>query len=224
MGLLRYLFAFLHRLTDPQALNVLAGDLGWWLYAVLFAIVFCETGLVVFPFLPGDSLHFAIGALGAQGGSVNLYVMCPLLIVAAVAGNSVNYSIGLRMGPAVFRSENSRLLNKKHLAQAHAFYEKYGGKTIFLAQFVPIIRTFAPFIAGVGKMDYLKFAAYNVSGAITWVVLLMGAGRLFGGIPWVKRNFEMVIVAIILISVMPAVIEYLRGRIKAKREANPPTE
>jgi len=219
MGLLRGLFAFLHRLTDPQALNLMAADMGGWLYVILFTIVFCETGLVVFPFLPGDSLHFAIGAMGAQGSSINLFVIGPLLILAAVAGNTVNYSIGLRVGPAVFRGESSRLLNKKHLEEAHAFYEKYGGKTIFLAQFVPIIRTFAPFIAGVGKMNYFKFAAYNVSGAITWVTLLMGAGRLFGGIPWVKRNFEMVIVAIIVISVLPAVLEFLRGRAKGRREA-----
>jgi len=220
MAWLRSLLEFLHRLTDPQALNLMATDMGWWLYAILFAIIFCETGLVILPFLPGDSLLFAIGALGALPGTpINLYLVGFLLIVAAVVGDAVNYAIGQKMGPAVFHNDTGRFLNKKHLETAHAFYEKYGGKTIILARFVPIVRTFAPFVAGIGKMSYLKFAVYNVTGAIVWVVLLLGAGRVFGGIPWVKENFETVIIAIIVISVLPAVIEFLRARIKARKAA-----
>jgi membrane-associated protein len=218
MEKLRILFAFLQRVTNPQELNLMAGELGWWLYAILFTIIFCETGLVVLPFLPGDSLLFAIGALGAiHGTPINLSLMAILLIAAAVIGDAVNYSVGLRAGPAVFHSEKSRFLNKKHLAAAHAFYEKYGGKTIMLARFVPIVRTFAPFVAGIGKMSYLKFAIYNVTGAILWVVLLMGSGRLFGGIPWVRKNFEMVVVAIIFISILPMIIEFIRAKAKSKK-------
>ncbi len=219
MEKLRMLFTFLQRLTNPQELNVMAADLGGWLYVVLFAIIFCETGLVILPFLPGDSLLFAIGALGAiPGSSIHLPIMGVLLIVAAVIGDAVNYAIGLRLGPAVFLGETKRFLNKEHLQKAHDFYENYGGKTIILARFVPIIRTFAPFVAGIAKMSYPKFAIYNVAGAVIWVGLLMGAGRLFGGIPWVRKNFEMVIIAIIVISVLPAVIEFLRARAKAKAQ------
>ena len=212
---------FLRRLTNPQDLNVMAGDLGIWLYVILFAIVFCETGLVVMPFLPGDSLLFAIGALGAQPGTpINLWIMGLLLIVAAILGDALNYAIGLRVGPAVFHYEQSRWFKRKHLDAAHAFYEKYGGKTIILARFVPIVRTFAPFVAGIAKMSYVKFAIYNATGAILWVGLLMIAGRIFGGIEWVRAHFEMVIVAIIIISVMPAVIEFLRARLRAQNEAS----
>ncbi|MBP1629085.1 MAG: DedA protein, partial [Holophagaceae bacterium] len=171
---------------------------------------------VILPFLPGDSLLFAIGALGAIPGSpLNLWLVGLLLVVAAVLGDAVNYSIGARLGPAVFHSEGSRWLNKKHLMAAHEFYEKYGGKTIILARFVPIVRTFAPFVAGIGKMTYSHFALYNISGAVLWVGLVMAAGRVFGGIPWVKAHFEAVLVAIIVISVLPAVIEYFRSRRKA---------
>jgi membrane-associated protein len=213
MEKVRILIAFLQRLTNPQELNVMAADLGGWLYVILFAIIFCETGLVILPFLPGDSLLFALGALGAiPGTTIHLPILAALLTVAAVIGDAVNYSIGLRAGPAVFHSDQNRFLNKKHLQEAHEFYERYGGKTIILARFVPIIRTFAPFVAGIGKMSYPKFALYNIVGAVLWVGLMMGAGRLFGGIPWVRKNFELVIVAIILISVLPAVIEFLRSR------------
>jgi membrane-associated protein len=181
----------------------------------MFAIIFCETGLVILPFLPGDSLLFALGALGAIPGiPMNLWLMAGLLILAAILGDGVNYAIGRRLGPAVFRREDSRWLNRKHLEAAHAFYEKYGGKTIILARFVPIVRTFAPFVAGIGKMHYPHFALYNITGAILWVVFIMGAGRLFGGIPWVQRNFEAVIVAIIVISVLPAAFEFLKARRK----------
>jgi membrane-associated protein len=220
MHRLHELLSFLHRLTSPQDLNAMAGNMGAWLYVLLFAIIFCETGLVIMPFLPGDSLLFAIGALGAiPGSAINLPLLGFLLIVAAVLGDAVNYSVGLKLGPAVFHSESSRWLNKKHLMAAHEFYEKYGGKTIILARFVPIIRTFAPFVAGIGKMSYPKFALYNVTGAALWVGLMMMAGRLFGGIPWVTRNFEAVIIAIIIISVIPAVVEFFRARSRARKEA-----
>lgn len=213
---------FLRQLTDPDKLNLMAGDLGAWLYVLLFGIVFCETGLVILPFLPGDSLLFAVGALGSLPGTpINLVLMGVLLVVAAVLGDAVNYAIGLRLGPAVFHTESSRWLNRKHLAAAHEFYEKYGGKTIILARFVPIIRTFAPFVAGIGRMSYPKFALYNVTGAILWVGLMMAAGRLFGGISWVRANFETVIVAIVVISVLPGVIEFLRARARARREVAP---
>jgi membrane-associated protein len=217
MSLLHWMLDFLRRLTNPEALNLMAGQMDGWLYAILFIIVFCETGLVVLPFLPGDSLVFAIGALGALPGTpIKLWLMGILLTAAAVLGDAVNYSIGSRLGPAVFHSENGRWLNKKHLLAAHAFYEKYGGKTIILARFIPIVRTFAPFIAGIGKMTYAHFAIFNITGAILWVGIIMTAGRLFGGIPWVKTHFESVLVAIIVISLLPAVLGYLRSRVKGE--------
>jgi len=196
-------------------LNEWAGMLGPWLYVLLFLIIFCETGLVVTPFLPGDSLLFAVGALASiEGSPINLPGMAVLLCIAAVLGDAVNYAIGARVGPKVFSSDTSRLLNKDHLRQTHEFYERHGGKTIILARFIPIIRTFAPFIAGIGKMGYAHFALYNVTGGIAWVLSFLLAGYFFGEVPVVKRNFHIVIVAIIVISVMPAVIEYLRNRRK----------
>jgi len=222
MEFLRWMMSFLHRLTSPQDLNVMATNMGGWLYVLLFAIVFCETGLVILPFLPGDSLLFALGALGALPGSpINLPLISLLLIIAAVLGDAVNYSIGARLGPAVFHENRGRWLNRKHLQTAHEFYERHGGKTIILARFVPIVRTFAPFVAGIGKMSYPRFALYNVTGAILWVGLLVAAGRIFGGIPWVQRNFETVLIAIVLISVLPAVIEFMKARARARKSAAP---
>ena len=190
-----------------------AGVLGPWLYALLFLIVFCETGLVVTPFLPGDSLLFAAGALCAVDGSpLELPVVAALLIVAAVTGDALNYSIGSYLGPAVFTSEHSRLLNRRHLIRTQNFYARHGGKTIFLARFVPIVRTFAPFVAGIGQMSYRYFATWNVTGAVVWVLSFLVAGYAFGQIPTVKRNFHVVIVAIIVISVMPIVFEWVRAR------------
>jgi membrane-associated protein len=201
---------FLHL---DQHLNEWAVVLGPWLYLVLFLIVFCETGLVVTPFLPGDSLLFAVGALcSIEGSPLSLPLMSALLIVAAVLGDAVNYAIGNYLGPVVFSSEHSRFLNPRHLQRTHEFYERHGGKTIFLARFVPIIRTFAPFVAGIGRMSYRYFAGYNVSGAFTWVLLFLLAGYWFGQLPAVKRNFHIVIIAIIVISLMPMLVEYLRAR------------
>jgi len=190
-----------------------AGVLGPWLYALLFLIVFCETGLVVTPFLPGDSLLFAAGALCAVKGSpLEIHLLAGLLIVAAITGDALNYSIGSYLGPAVFTSEHSRLLNRRHLVRTQNFYARHGGKTIFLARFVPIVRTFAPFVAGIGKMSYRYFATWNATGAVVWVLSFLVAGYAFGQIPTVKRNFHVVIVAIIVISVMPIAFEWVRTR------------
>jgi len=187
--------------------------LGPWLYFLLFAIVFCETGLVVTPFLPGDSLLFAVGALASIPGSgVSVGVAAALLIAAAVLGDAVNYAVGAYMGPRVFAREDSRWLRKEHLQRTHEFYEKYGAKTIILARFVPIVRTFAPFVAGVGSMTYAKFATYNIIGAVGWVLSLLLAGYFFGQIPTIQRNFHVVIVAIIVISLLPIVFEFVRAR------------
>ena len=187
------------------------------LYAVLFAIIFAETGLVVTPFLPGDSLLFALGAMGARDIGINVPFVTVLLIVAAIIGDAVNYWIGYRLGPAVFKREDSKLLNKKHLLKAQEFYEKYGGKTIILARFVPIVRTFAPFVAGVGKMNFFRFWVFNIVGAILWVVICVGAGYFLGSIPFVKKNFEAVIVLIVIVSVLPMAYEFWQARRAAKR-------
>jgi len=201
---------FLHL---DQHLNEWAGIFGPWLYLVLFLIIFCETGLVVTPFLPGDSLLFAIGALASiEGSPLSLPLIAILLITAAVLGDAVNYAIGSYLGPMVFSSDRVRLLNRRHLERTHEFYERHGGKTIFLARFVPIIRTFAPFVAGIGRMSYRYFAGYNVTGAISWVLAFLLAGYWFGQLPAVKRNFHIVILAIIVISLLPMVVEYVRAR------------
>lgn len=203
-------------------LNHLAGQLGPALYLLLFVIVFCETGLAVTPFLPGDSLLFAVGALAAADGAViDVHAAAVLLVIAAVLGDAVNYSIGAYVGPAVFKSETSRGLNKQHLQRTHDFYERHGGKTIILARFIPIVRTSAPFVAGIGKMGYPRFAAYNILGGIAWVCSFVYAGYLFGNVPVMKRNFHFVIVAIIVISMMPPVIEYLRARRDSRLAARP---
>lgn len=200
-------------------LNAWAGTLGPWLYVVLFAVVFCETGLVVTPFLPGDSLLFAAGALASRAGSpINLWVLIPVIFAAAVIGDSVNYEIGKWLGPKVFTRKDSWLLNQNHLHKAHTFYEKYGGKTIILARFIPIIRTFAPFVAGIGKMTYLHFISYNIIGAAMWVLLFVFGGYWFADLPLVQNHFHYVIVAIIVISVLPAVYEVWAERRKSKKK------
>lgn len=194
--------------------------MGVWLYVVLFMVVFCETGLVVTPFLPGDSLLFACGALAATPGSpINLYVLMPVLFAAAVLGDFCNYEIGKWFGPKVFTRKDSLFLNIDHLNKAHAFYEKYGGKTIILARFIPVIRTFAPFVAGIGKMTYFHFASFNVAGAALWVALFTLGGYFFADLPVVQNHFHYVIVAIIVLSCLPAVVEVLRERRKARKNA-----
>ncbi len=200
-------------------LNALAASMGAWLYALLFVVIFCETGLVITPFLPGDSLLFAVGALSSiEGSPINVWVAFFILFIAAVLGDAANYSIGRYIGPKIFTKDTGKLLNKKHLLAAHAFYEKHGGKTILLARFIPIIRTFAPFVAGIGKMSYLHFAAYNITGAFLWVCLFVFGGHYFASTPLVKNHFHYVILAIIIISVLPAVWEYFKARKESKRE------
>jgi membrane-associated protein len=187
-------------------------------YFLLFLIVFLETGLVVTPILPGDSLLFAAGAFAALG-HLRLWPLFFLLCVAAILGDTVNYAIGARLGPKVFSYSKSRFFNPEHLKKTHEFYEKYGGKTIIIARFVPIVRTFAPFVAGVGAMSYRQFIGYNVIGGILWVSVCVFAGYFFGNLPFVKKNFSVVVIVIVLISLLPAVIEYLKHRAEAKRKA-----
>ncbi len=190
---------------------------GPWIYAVLFAIVFAETGLVVTPILPGDSLLFAAGALAALPGGLDIRILVVLLIVAATLGDGVNYAIGRRVGPRIFHAQTSdtwwqKLMNREHLVKAHAFFERYGGMAIIMGRFVPIVRTFVPFVAGAGDMKYSYFAVCNIVGAIVWVSVCTGGGYLFGNIPVVKDNFSLVTIGIIIVSVLPIVIAYIRDR------------
>jgi len=223
MELIRQLFDTLVHLS-PVSVNTLAHQVGPWLYVILFGIIFAETGLVATPFLPGDSLLFAVGAVaGFPGSPINLGLICLLLIVAAVAGDAINYAIGTYLGPKVFAREDSWLLNRKHLLEAHAFYERYGGVTIVLARFMPIIRTFAPFVAGIGRMTYARFAVYNITGGIAWVLLFLLGGWRFGALKTVQKNFHLVIIAIIVISVMPPIVHYLRTR-QAPGRSEPASE
>ncbi len=211
MDLIPYLLDILLHLD--RHLGEIIRDFGVWTYLILFVIVFCETGLVVTPILPGDSLLFAVGTFAALG-ALDLAVSLIMLSVAAVAGDSINYAIGYRVGPSVFRGERSRWLNREYLNRTHRFYERHGSKTIVIARFVPIVRTFAPFVAGIGRMTYSRFLTYNVAGGIAWIAIFVLGGYFFGSIPVVKRNFTVVIFAIIVISVLPAVIEILRQRVR----------
>lgn len=199
-------------------LNMLAISLGPWLYIVLFFVIFAETGLVVTPFLPGDSLIFAVGAFTSIKGSVlHLPSIVVLLIVAAILGDALNYTIGKYIGPKIFKKDTGIFLNKKHLISAHNFYEKYGGKTIILARFIPIIRTFAPFVAGIGKMSYFHFALYNITGAILWVLVFALGGYYFGSTELVQKHFHYVIVGIIFVSVLPAIFEFIKAKYENKK-------
>jgi membrane-associated protein len=202
---------FLH--IDEQLAYIIA-TYGAWTYALLFTIIFVETGLVIFPFLPGDSLLFAAGSFAALG-SLNIWFLMGLLMVAAVLGDTVNYSIGHYLGE---RAYNIKWIKKEYLDKTHAFFEKHGGKAIFLARFVPIVRTFAPFVAGIGKMDYSYFITYNLAGGITWVALFTLLGYFFGNLEFVQKNFELVIIAIILISVVPMIYEWVKSRREKKVE------
>ena len=209
MDLVRHLVDILLHLD--RHLSTVIQDYGMWTYLILFLIIFCETGLVVTPILPGDSLLFAVGTFAARGAlDVNLVLV--LLSVAAVAGDTVNYAIGYRLGPQVFRKEGVRFLNREYLERTHQFYERHGAKTIVIARFVPIVRTFAPFVAGIGRMSYSRFVVYNVVGGVGWIVILVLGGYAFGNIPVVKQNFTLVIFAIIILSVLPGVVEFLRQR------------
>jgi membrane-associated protein len=199
-----------------QHLNVIIRNYGLWTYLLLFAIIFCETGLVVTPILPGDSLLFAAGAFAALGALDPLWLL-GLLIIAAVAGDTANYWIGKWVGPRVFQQEKIRFFKKEYLIRTHEFYERHGGKTIIIARFIPIIRTFAPFVAGIGEMTYARFISYNIIGGITWIAFFILGGYYFGNLPMVKKNFTWVIMAIVFISILPGIIEFLRQRKAALR-------
>lgn len=194
-----------------RTLSTLATQYGAWLYAILFVVIFAETGLVVCPFLPGDSILFIAGTVVAAAG-LDVHVLVVVLIAAAVLGDSVNYGVGHYIGPKVFEGPDSRWFRKEHLLRTQAFYERYGGVTIIIGRFVPIIRTFAPFLAGVAGMSYRRFLCYNVVGACLWIALLVYAGFLFGNIPWVKDNLSLIVVAIVVVSLIPAVTTFLRER------------
>lgn len=193
---------------------------GSWSYIILFVVIFCETGLVVTPFLPGDSLLFAAGALAGTTGAFNPVLLFALMATAAILGDTANYWIGHSIGPKVF-SGNVRFLKKEYLDKTQAFYEKHGGKTILLARFIPIIRTFAPFVAGVGKMRYGYFISYNFIGGIVWTALFIFGGYFFGNLPFVQKNFSIVIIAIVIISVLPAVWEFVKAKMEEKKAAKP---
>lgn len=217
MDIILYFIDFFIHLD--KYLPVIIESFGIWAYVIVFIVIFCETGLVVTPFLPGDSLLFALGTLAALG-ALHIEALLILLCVAAIAGDSVNYAIGNYIGPRVFHFDDSRFFKKKYLLKTHEFYEKHGGKTIIIARFMPFIRTFAPFVAGVGAMSYSKFILFNITGGIAWVFLFLLGGYFFGNIPAVKSNFTIVIGAIIIISVMPGFIEYARQKFIARRKKN----
>nr|WP_113865065.1 DedA family protein [Brenneria salicis]NMN91035.1 membrane-associated protein [Brenneria salicis ATCC 15712 = DSM 30166]RBP66531.1 membrane-associated protein [Brenneria salicis ATCC 15712 = DSM 30166]RLM32020.1 hypothetical protein BHG07_02695 [Brenneria salicis ATCC 15712 = DSM 30166] len=198
----------------------LVAQYGVWIYAILFLILFCETGLVVTPFLPGDSLLFVAGALAAlPSNDLNVHTMVFLMITAAILGDGVNYTIGRLFGDKLFSNPNSKIFRRSYLDKTHQFYARHGGKTIILARFVPIVRTFAPFVAGMGQMSYRHFAAYNVIGALLWVILFTYAGYLFGDLPIVQENLKLLIVAIIVVSILPGVVEIIRHRRAAARSS-----
>ncbi len=199
---------FLH--LDKYLNNVII-EYGVWTYAILFLIIYAETGFVITPFLPGDSLLFAAGAFAASG-SLNIVWLCLLLIAAALLGNTTNYWIGYHIGDRVFKEPRPKWAKKEYLDKTHEFYEKYGGKTIIIARFVPFVRTFAPFVAGVGRMTYLKFESYDIFGGTFWVLVCCLAGYFFGNLPFVKENFSVVVLVIIFISVLPAIITFARHK------------
>lgn len=207
---------FLH--LDSHLFEIIQ-DYGGWTYAILFLILFCETGLVVMPFLPGDSLLFAAGIF-AGAGLLEIGWLLLILSAAAILGDALNYSIGFRIGQRLLDNPNSRIFKKEYIEKTHRFYDKYGGKTIIIARFVPIVRTFAPFLAGVGRMGYFKFAVYNVTGAVAWVLICVLAGYFLGGLDFVKNNFSSIIALIVLISILPGIFEYVRHVMQKRKAAN----
>ncbi|PYA29381.1 DedA family protein [Serratia marcescens] len=217
MDIIKFIIDFI--LHIDVHLAELVAQYGMWVYAILFLILFCETGLVVTPFLPGDSLLFVAGALAAlPTNDLNVHTMVALMVVAAILGDAVNYTIGRLFGEKLFSNPNSKIFRRSYLDKTHQFYEKHGGKTIILARFVPIVRTFAPFVAGMGHMSYRHFAAYNVIGALVWVLLFTYAGYLFGDLPVVQENLKLLIVGIIIVSILPGVIKIGRHKRAAARQ------
>jgi membrane-associated protein len=202
---------FYSLLALDQTLASIAAEYGTWLYALLFAIIFAETGLVVFPFLPGDSILFIAGTVVAAAG-LNVHVLAALLVAAAIFGDSVNYAIGRYIGPKVFQRPDSRWFRQEHLRRTQAFYDKYGGVTIIIGRFVPIIRTFAPFLAGVAGMPYRRFLSFNIIGGVLWITSLVYAGFWFGNIPWVKDNLTYIVVGIVVVSLIPAITTFVQER------------
>lgn len=217
MDFIRFIIDFI--LHIDAHLADMVSQYGIWVYAILFLILFCETGLVVTPFLPGDSLLFVAGALSAlPTNDLNVHTMVILMVIAAIVGDAVNYIIGRVFGARLFSNPNSKIFRRSYLDKTHAFYEKHGGKTIILARFVPIVRTFAPFVAGMGNMSYRHFAAWNVVGALLWVLLFTYAGYWFGDLPIVQENLKLLIVAIIVLSVLPGIVEIIRHKRHAARQ------
>lgn len=218
MDFIRFIIDFILHIDVHMA--ELVAQYGVWVYAILFLILFCETGLVVTPFLPGDSLLFVAGALASlETNDLNVHYMVILMVIAAVIGDAVNYTIGRLFGDKLFSNPNSRIFRRSYLDKTHAFYERHGGKTIILARFVPIVRTFAPFVAGMGHMSYRHFAIYNVVGALLWVLLFTYAGYLFGNLPVVQENLKLLIVAIIVVSILPGVVELIRHKRAESRQS-----
>jgi membrane-associated protein len=202
---------FYSLLALDQTLVTVAGQYGPWIYALLFFVIFAETGLVVFPFLPGDSILFIAGTIVATAG-LNVHLLVTLLIVAAILGDSLNYAVGHYIGPRIYDKPDSRWFKQAHLQKTQAFYDKFGGVTIIIGRFIPIIRTFAPFLAGVAGMTYRRFLSYNVVGGVMWIGLLVYAGYLFGNIPWVKQNLSLIVIGIVIVSLIPAVSTFVAER------------
>ncbi|MBD8389495.1 DedA family protein [Dysgonomonas sp. BGC7] len=222
MEFLNEAWSFIHELlfNTQDALNHLVNQYDTWVYAILFIIIFCETGLVVTPFLPGDSLLFLAGAITANpGNSLHIYWLLIILIVAAIIGDAVNYTIGRFFGDKLFSNPNSKIFKQEYLEKTHHFYEKHGGKTIIIARFVPIVRTFAPFVAGMGKMTYKHFFSFNVIGGVAWVVIFCLLGYFVGGLEIVQNNLKLVVVAIIVISILPGVYEVAKAKLQASKDA-----
>ncbi len=213
--LLKFIDLFIHL---DKHISLLLQMFGGWTYLIVFLIIFCETGLVVTPILPGDSLLFGLGTFAAKG-DLDPLLLIVILSIAAIAGDTVNYAVGKFVGPKIFHRDDVKFLKKEYLDRTHRFYEKHGGKTIIIARFIPIIRTFAPFVAGIGAMTYWRFITYNIVGGVAWICFFVLGGYYFGNLPFVKRNFTLVIIAIIIISVLPGVFEYIRHRRQAASES-----
>lgn len=211
---------FINLITNTEGtLDALVTDYGLWVYAILFLIIFCETGLVVTPFLPGDSLLFLVGIIAHRAtNDLNILIIIALLIIAAVIGDAVNYTIGRFFGEKLFSNPNSKIFKQSYLDKTHKFYEKHGGKTIILARFVPIVRTFAPFVAGMGKMGYKKFAAFNVIGGVAWICIFTLLGYFLGSFDIVKNNLKTIMILIVIVSILPGVFEVLRNKMKSAKE------